>query len=736
MENTSLSLIPLNTRSTFEGYVERVSYFNAETGQCLLEIKETDRDLVFSISECLPWVYPGLKIKGTLGAYDKESAIWKAQNIVLSWPDQRKALKKFFHAEILPGIGPRLSKILAEAFPSDFFNVLEKSPEDLLNVSGIGKKKKDQILKSWIHFKSKNELLSFLFDQQLPLEWATSLWTLYDEQSLEKLLKFPYHVGSHLHFSFELIDNLALQRGAALDSIERLRFGFKHVLWSFYKQGHCAYPEDLVFREAQILLEASRDQLEEILEIEILENQVVTETIAGVPCLYFKEVWDTERDVARRLSEFQFKEPSWGWFNFQKVLTWAQNILNIQLAALQQEAIKTALTSSLTVITGGPGTGKTTLIRSLVTILQTQHLRFVLCSPTGRAAQRLSEATGQPAQTIHRLLKLNSLNGKFFYNEDNPMDVDLVLVDEASMVDLQLFSDLLKALPRHCAIILVGDADQIPSVGAGNILQSIISSSLFKVVRLTDIFRQRENSQIKKNALRINAGLMPLNEEARDFQYIPVQNTYEAKLQMNHLLAKVIPEKYGIKNPSDVQVLVPLNQGILGAQKLNQEIQAQLGKEKHLPSSPLGFGQNFQLGDKVMVLKNDYKKDIFNGDIGFIEKIDQERQFFEINFSGRSVIFEFSKMDRLTLAYAISIHKAQGSEYRAVIVILTDEHLSLAQRHLVYTAVTRGKENVFLIAQPTALSKALQDVERRWEKLTELLCPSALDKLSERNLNP
>ena len=548
------------------------------------------------------------------------------------------------------------------------------------------------------------------------------LWVKHGARSLEYLLSSPYAAVSELHLDFEKLDRFALNRGAQIDSVERLRCGLKTTLWDFFKEGHCGYPEEEVLIAAMKKLEVSREQIEEILEIEILENEIVPESIQGTACLYLYEVWKLEKLVADKLLKFQSKDTPWGWFNSHKVLGWAQSILNIQLAPLQQEAIETALSSSLTVITGGPGTGKTTLIRSLVTILQTQFSQFALCSPTGRAAQRLKEATNMPAQTIHRLLKYDGLTGKFVHNKTNPLNVDLVLVDEASMLDLALLSDLLDALPEQCALILVGDADQIPSVGAGNILQSLISSPLFKVVRLTEVYRQSAHSAIKENAMRINEGQMPLPWQKDDFQYIPVHGVDEVHKVVQNLIENVIPEKCKITNQEDFQILVPLNQGPLGTQQLNETLQKTINLRR-IENTTVDFGQDLRLGDKVMVIKNDYKKEVFNGDIGFIDRMDYVEQFMEVQFDDRRVRFEFHEMDRLSLAYAISIHKAQGSEYKAAIVILTEEHLPMAQRHLIYTAITRGKEYVFLVAEPVALQKALQTVEKRWEKMTELLQP-------------
>jgi exodeoxyribonuclease V alpha subunit len=728
--------VPGSTFSDFSGSVERVVYFNEETGQCVLDVKSDLLKANLLIASRLPSIHPGQAVKARFVLQPDELLQQKgpvlADHLIVLPPQTKRTLKKFLKSDAIPDIGPALATLLAESFPDNLLSLIERHPEKLLQIHGVGRKKQMQILESWQEYKSQTAFEQFLFDQNLPLVWAKKLKPYHGNQSLNYFLKNPYQTVTRHQFDFELVDAFALKEGHATDSKERLRCGLYDILQNHYRQGHCAYPEAKLLEEAQSQLNIELDKIENILEFEILSENLVNENIGEVPCIYLKEIWQLEREVSKKLLAFQFKEPPWGYFNLDKVLNWAQSLLQIQLAPLQKEAIETALSSSLTIITGGPGTGKTTLIRSFVTILQTQFSKFALCSPTGRAAQNLEDATGARAQTIHRLLKYDGSKGLFTYNKHNPLDLDLVLIDEVSMVDLVLMNHLLDALPQHCALILVGDADQIPSVGAGNVLQSMIDSARFSTVRLTDIFRQREQSLIKQNAHRINSGEMPVNAPAgvtSDFHYIPVRNVDETKKVILDLVTKTIPNQYGIRDARQIQILVPLNKGSLGTLQLNDDLQKMMLQQS--PSTDIGngnqgvsgFGQTFKVGDKVMVTRNDYKKDVFNGDIGFIERIDHYSQFIEIQFEQRSVQFAFDELDQLTLAYAISIHKSQGSEYRAVIVVVTGEHLPMAQRHLIYTAVTRGKEQVFLVADPVALQSAVlsDDHSRRWQKLTELL---------------
>lgn len=706
--------------------IEKVPYFHEESGQCVLEVSSDRFERRLRISGRAPFAYPGQSLAVSFFEPERISFAGAdplpASRLDVGPPDSAKGLRKFLRSGAMTDIGPKLASVLTEAFPENLFPVLETGGRDLLDVPGIGPKRRRQILDSWNEFKERSRLKSFLFHEGLPLNWADTLWAAHGADSLEFLKRRPFDAVSDLRLSFDLLDTFALRHGHGLDSFERIRAGFHDILHNHYKEGHCAYPENLLLEEVASRLEISIETLEEVVENEMVRDRIISAPIDGVPCLYLKEVWDLERNVAEKLRTFAQKETPWGWINFHKVLTWAQNLLDIRLAPLQVEAIETALSSPLTVITGGPGTGKTTLIRSLVTILQTQFCKFALCSPTGRAAQRLGEATGAPAQTIHRMLKVSAQTGKFAYNRERRLDYDLVLIDEASMVDLALMSALLDALPDHAALILVGDADQIPSVGAGTILQSIIASGMFNVVRLTDIFRQSERSQIKANARRINAGEMPLVPAGpTDFHYIPVHGPDQARRVVFDLFTRVIPEDCGIRDPGQSQILVPMNRGSLGTQQLNDELQARIGPAGAAPTGLAGYGTSFRLGDKVMVIKNDYAREVFNGDIGFIRAIDADGQFLEIDFDERCLRFEFDELDRLSLAYAITIHKSQGSEYRAVIVVITREHLPMVQRHLIYTAVTRGKEHVYLVADPLALQEALKADDRRYQKLTALL---------------
>ncbi len=719
-----------------QGSIENVTYYNPENGQCVISLKPFHLRSTVLINGFAPYLFEGMTVEAELKALseaqkslllsDKITALeqsFVADRLKLTPPRSARTLRMFLKSAALSGVGDHLAKILSQTFPENLFEILEENPQALCKVKGIGKKKSEKIVEAFQEFKFKTEFEKFLFEKNLPLSWGAILWDHHGRDAKNLLLSDPYLIIDEFEFDFDLIDAFVLSEKLVFEPMKRVRAAIKSILRSHYKTGHCAHPEESVIQEALEKLNVERELIEEALEIELIEENLISDDVSGVPCFYLEKNWEIEQNVARQLRSFKKRPLPWGWFNLQKVLFWAQSILNIQLAPLQVEAIEKALSSSLTVITGGPGTGKTTLIRSLVAILKTQFASFVLCSPTGRGAQRLEEATGATALTIHRLLKYNSLQNEFTYNKDNPLPVDLVLIDEVSMVDIELMSHLLDALPPHAALILVGDVDQIPPVGAGHILQSLIQSEKFTTVKLTEIFRQSDQSFIKINAKRINEGRMPQNSEA-DFHYIPLEGADSIREKLKELITETIPNRYGITDPSEIQVLAPMNRGELGTQLLNRELQKIFSHHGGLkPKTITGFEQTLKVGDKVMVTKNDYRKDVFNGDIGFIQMIDHFEQIVDIQFDQRRVPYHFDELDRLTLAYAISIHKSQGSEYRAVIVVLAEEHLSVAQRQLIYTAVTRGKEHVFLVAEPKALETAItsQEDSIRWRKLAELL---------------
>ncbi len=506
----------------------------------------------------------------------------------------------------------------------------------------------------------------------------------------------------------------------------RARAGISYALLEAVSNGHCGLPEDELLTLAEELLDIPPPTLVEAVLLEIKEKIVVADTVRERRCIFLIHLWHAEREIADRLMALAEGAPSWGLLDAGKAVPWAEDKLGIALAASQKEAVAKALAAKVLVVTGGPGVGKTTIVRSILTILTAKGVTVALCAPTGRAAKRLSETTGLEAKTVHRLLETDPANGGFKRGTEAPLECDLLVVDETSMVDVPLMAALLRALPRDAALLLVGDVDQLPSVGAGQVLADIIGSGIVPVARLTEIFRQAAESRIVTNAHRVNAGRMPDLEVPKDggtdFYFVAADDPEDGAHKVVEIVRDRIPRRFGLDAVRDVQVLAPMQRGVLGARGLNLALQAALNGDASKPSIEK-FGWTYRVGDKVMQTENDYEKEVYNGDIGTIVGLDAEEGELAIEFDGRLVPYPFGELDQVTLAYATTIHKSQGSEYPAVVIPVAMSHYRMLRRNLIYTGITRGKRLVVLVGQKRALALAVRtsDEGRRWSKLREWL---------------
>jgi exodeoxyribonuclease V alpha subunit len=477
--------------------------------------------------------------------------------------------------------------------------------------------------------------------------------------------------------------------------------------------------------QAEQLLEIPRPTLAEAVSREVADGLVVADAIDGRRCLFLAHLWRAERLIGQRLLALSGESPPWSTIKVEAAIARVEKELGVTLAASQRVAVGFALRSKVLVITGGPGVGKTTLVNSILQILATQSVSVALCAPTGRAAKRLSESTGLSAKTIHRLLEADPRRGGFKRDERNPLECQLLVVDEASMIDVPLMAALLRGLAPGAGLLLVGDVDQLPSVGPGRILADIIDSGAVPVARLTEVFRQAAQSRIVVNAHRINRGHMPeLDNTAQDtdFYFVEATDANEAIRKVLEIVCNRIPKRFGLEPVRDVQVLCPMNRGSVGTRRLNLELQTALNSDESRPAVAR-FGWSYRVGDKVMQTANDYDKDVFNGDIGFIQTVEPNAQEVVIDFDGRPVIYDFGELDEVSPAYATTIHKAQGSEYPAVVIPLTTQHYLMLRRNLVYTGITRAKQLVVLVGQRQALSIAVRDsrAQTRWSKLERWL---------------
>lgn len=705
------------------GSVERVTFHSEESGFCVLRAKvKGHRDLITVIGSAAS-ITPGEYIE-CIGIWtnDRTHGLqFKANQLKVVPPSTLEGIEKYLGSGMVKGIGPHFAKILVKAFKEDVFTVIESEPEKLLTLPGIGKKRMDKVTSAWSEQKVIREIMVFLQSHGIGTGRAVRIYKTYGDESIIKVSENPYRLALDIHgIGFKTADTLAMKMGIAPDSLIRAQAGVRHVLQEIADDGHCAASWENLVKSASELLEIAANIIEEAIHAEIAAENLVQDDIEGVPCLFLTPLYRAESGTATSITRLLKGISPWGTIDAEKAIPWVETKTGLTLSESQREAVKLALTSKVVVITGGPGVGKTTLVNSILLTIRAKQMRVTLCAPTGRAAKRLSESTGIEAKTIHRLLEFDPKTYGFKRTKDNPLDSDLVVIDESSMVDIALMNKLLAAVPSSAALMIVGDVDQLPSVGPGSVLSDIIDSGVVPTVRLTEIFRQAATSRIIVNAHRINKGEMPLKAEGSelsDFYFIPADTPEEIHAKLLQVVTERIPKRFGLHPVRDVQVLTPMNRGGLGSHSLNAELQKALN-EKAEPKVTR-FGTTFAPNDKVIQTVNNYDKEVFNGDIGQITEIDVEEGLLQVDYDGRTVEYEFGELDEVSLAYATSIHKSQGSEYPAVVIPLAMQHYTLLERNLIYTAVTRGKKLVTIIGQPKALAMAVKNRKSN-KRLTKL----------------
>ena len=722
------------TQEVLAGYIERVTYHNAENGFCVLRAKARGhRDTVTVV---------GHAATISAGEWITASGEWvndrthgqqfKARFLRTSPPTSADGIEKYLSSGMIRGIGPAYAKKLVRSFGENVFDVIEASPERLREVDGIGPIRAARILTAWAEQKAVREIMVFLHSHGVGTARAVRIFKTYGSDAIRVMSENPYRLARDIRgIGFKTADAIAMKLGIEKIATIRVRAGISYALTEAMDEGHCGLPTEELTPLAEKLLEVPQELIRTALVLELQEGTVVADRVGETPCVFLAGLHRAEHTIAEGLLRLANGRLPWPWIDPAKALPWVEERIGLALAESQVAAIRLALMSKVLVITGGPGVGKTTIVNAILRILAAKGTNLLLCAPTGRAAKRMTEATGFEAKTIHRLLEVDPKGGGFKRGDDNPLDCDLLVVDETSMVDVMLMQALMKALPDRAALLIVGDIDQLPSVGPGQVLADVISSGAVPVVRLTEVFRQAAQSQIIVNAHRINRGVVPdlrKPEADSDFYFVEAEDAETAVSRIIELVKTRIPRRFGLDPIRDVQVLCPMNRGGVGARSLNIELQAAL--------NPAGdrkverFGWTFAPGDKVMQIENDYDKEVYNGDIGFVVGVEPEEGELTASFDGRSVTYGFGELDTLVPAYAASIHKSQGSEYPAVVIPVMTQHYAMLQRNLLYTGVTRGKRLVVLVGQKKAIAIAVRNVSgrQRWTKLGEWLRSDALSR--------
>ncbi len=716
------------------GQIERITYADEESGYTVARVKVFGRNDLVTVVGNFMSPMPGeiLKMAGEWVHHPRFGEQFKVARYHTAVPATVYGIKKYLGSGLIKGIGPRIAERIVDAFGKETLDVIDGRVEDLHRVEGIGKKRVSMIRKAWEDQKEIREVMVFLQAHGVSSAYATKIFKQYGNEAIGKVKENPYRLAMDIFgIGFVTADRIAEKLGFEKDSPLRAQAGVLYVLHKLADEGHVYYPYEPLLEKCREILTVEREVVAGGLATVAADRRVVIEDLnddleafqANLKAVYLAKYHYCESRVADRLHILMQVPKTVRPVETEKAVAWVQEKLDITLAPAQARAAARALESKVMVITGGPGTGKTTLLNAVLRIHAALGVKILLAAPTGRAAKRMTEATGHPAKTIHRLLEFSPSQGGFGRNFDHPLDCDLLVVDEASMIGTVLMHHLLQAVPGVATLILVGDVHQLPSVEAGNVLKDIIASGTVPVATLTEIFRQARESRIVVNAHRINAGRIPdLGDDSpkNDFFFIQ-REAPEAVLEtVLELTRDRIPNRFGFDPVDGIQVLSPMNRGIVGAGNLNAELQQALNPRE---DALVRGHRRFRLEDKVMQIRNNYDKLVFNGDIGRIRRIDGVDQEVTVRFDGRDVAYEFSDLDELVLAYAVSVHKAQGSEYPAVVIPVVTQHYVLLQRNLIYTAVTRGKSLVVLVGTKKALAIAVKNdrTQARYTRLKERL---------------
>ena len=705
-------------KSTLEGELERITYSNPETHYTIAKLKTSKTHNMVTIVGSMPAVKPGqfLKIEGTWETHPKYGQQFKIASYEETLPATISGIKKYLASGIVKGIGPSTAHRMISCFGAKTFEIIEKNPERLVEVDGVGPAKAALIGDAWKNNHAARGVMQLLQNSGVKTAYCAKILKTYGADAVNIIRNDPYRLATDIPgIGFYFADRIALTLGVSRDDTQRVRACIIHVIQQFINEGHVFIFENQLVVQCADLFSLEADITRYSIEKLSADGELVIENAPDTSenkIVYLKEIHQAETGISNRIKALLSVPVIPPSIDADRISKEVQKKLAIALSQEQIDVLEKILSHRVVIITGGPGTGKTTLIRSVNAIFEALGKRVLLAAPTGRAARRLSEVTRRDAKTIHRLLGVNFKDGLFDKNRDNPLDADAVIIDEASMVDTLLMFYLINAVPMTAALILVGDVFQLPSIGPGNVLSDMIKSARTPIFYLKKIFRQAHKSPIVFNAHRIRQGEFPVfkpldpTEGLSEFYFIEQDDPNTVVTTILELCTKTIPERFNFDPVHEVQILTPMHKGVIGTTHLNQVLQEVLNPNPVIIETR---GSTFKIGDKVMHLKNNYQKEVFNGDIGTIRTVDVKENIFSVDFYGRTVSYDFTEMDDISLAYAISVHKSQGSEYPAVILPIMTQHFVLLQRNLLYTAITRGKKLVILIGTKKALAIALKN---------------------------
>jgi len=717
------------------GVIERITFHNLDTGYCVLRVQARgQRELVTVVGTCLQVV---------AGEYVRAAGEWttdrthglqfKATEIKTVPPHTAEGIAKYLGSGLVRGVGPGFARRIVDVFGERTLEVIDQSPTFLAQVKGIGPKLIEKIRTSWREQAAVRSIMVFLHSYGIGTARAARIYRQYGENAIEMVRSNPYRLGTDIWgVGFQTADELALKLGLPRDSPFRAQAAVRHVLQAAQGDGHVGFPEELALVNAGELTQIPPDGIRAAVEQLRLTDEVVRDSVARTTraadaevedgtdgaqseLLYLKHLFMAELGVARQVAALAKGPHPLPEGNAAAAVEWAERKMTIALAESQRRAVREAVTKKLMVVTGGPGTGKTTIVKAVLEIFLAKGQRVLLAAPTGRAAKRLAESTGREAKTIHRLLEFDPGIGTFRRGKENPLDLDLLVIDEVSMVDVVLMNRLLQAVPPWACVVLVGDVDQLPSVGAGAVLADLIDSGVLPVARLTEVHRQAGASWIVRAAHAVNRGEEPQSAPAGagDFYFVEANDPPTVIARIVQMVTERIPAKFGFDPFRDVQVLTPQVKTELGVLNLNRELQAALNPGGGGGAETKKFDTTFRAGDKVMQVRNNYQREVFNGDIGRVAKVDAVDQVVAVDYDGRKVEYDFADLDELQLAYAITVHKSQGAEYPAVVIPVHTQHYMMLQRNLLYTGITRGRKLVVLVGSRKALWRAVTNAETK-----------------------